>query len=118
MVDDELPIGALTREILGHAGYLVTTAASGEEALRRIEAADYDLIVADLRMPGTDGATLYEQVRARWPRMEGRVLFVTGDIEAARAGRRLARGDVRFLEKPFDTNALLAAIRAALDPRR
>ena len=45
-------------------------------------------------------------------------LIITGDLEGERTSRRLARGDVRFLEKPFDTHALLRAIREALDVRR
>lgn len=118
VVDDEAPIRALTTEILGHAGVLVTTAASGEEALRRLESVQYDLVVADVRMPGMDGATLYDHICERWPQMQHRVIFVTGDIDGERTGRRLARGDLRFLEKPFDTNALISAIRAALDEQR
>ena len=102
VVDDELPIRALTSEILSHAGYLVTTAASGDEALHRLEVATYDLVVADMRMPGMDGALLYEQICDRWPFMEGRIVFITGDVEGERTSRRLARGDVRYLEKPFD----------------
>ena len=115
VVDDELPIRALTSEILGHAGFIVTTAASGDEALRRLEAVTYDLVVADMRMPGMDGATLYEQICDRWPAMERRIIFITGDIDGERTSRRLARGDVRFLEKPFDTHALISAIRSALE---
>ena len=115
VVDDELPIRALTSEILSHAGYLVTTAASGDEALHRLEIATYDLVVADMRMPGMDGATLYDQICERWPHMDHRVVFITGDVEGERTSRRLARGDVRYLEKPFDTNALLGTVRSTLD---
>ena len=79
----------------------LTAAATGEEALRRLEAVAYDLVVADMRMPGMDGAALYEQICERWPAMERRVIFITGDLEGERTNRRLARGDVRFLEKPF-----------------
>ncbi|MEI7951130.1 MAG: hybrid sensor histidine kinase/response regulator, partial [Synechococcaceae cyanobacterium ELA182] len=88
VVDDELPIRALTSEILNHAGYRVTTAASGDEALRRLETVMFDLVVADMRMPGMDGAELYEHICDRWPSMERRVLFVTGDIDGARTSRR------------------------------
>jgi DNA-binding response OmpR family regulator len=115
VVDDELPIRALTSEILSHAGYLVNTAASGDKALRRLKVAPYDLVVADMRMPGMDGATMYEQMCDRWPRMESRIVFITGDVEGERTSRRLARGDVRYLEKPFDTSALLRRIRSVLD---
>ena len=118
VVDDELPIRALTSEILQHAGYRVTAAATGEEALRRLEAVAYDLVVADMRMPGMDGAALYEQICERWPAMERRVIFITGDLEGERTNRRLARGDVRFLEKPFDTTALLSTISTVLSTER
>ena len=115
VVDDEAPIRALTSEILGAAGYRVTTAASGDEALRRLEAFTIDLVVTDMRMPGMDGAALYGRIGERWPSLQRRMLFITGDIEGERTGRRLARGDVRYLEKPFDTGALLRAVRDALD---
>lgn len=62
-----------------------------------------------------DGTTLYEQICERWPHMQGRMLFMTGDLEGERTNRRLSQGDLRFLEKPFDTTALLDAIRAAID---
>ena len=118
VVDDELPIRALTSEILTHAGFLVTTAANGAEALRRMEAVTYDLVIADMRMPGMDGATLYEEISDRWPEMHDRIVFITGDIDGERTSRRLARGDVRFLEKPFDMSELLSTIRTVLTAAR
>ena len=114
-MDDEEHIRALATEILSSAGYLVTTAANGEEALRRLQDAPFDLIVSDMRMPGIDGAALHTLVGERWPHLLRRMIFVTGDIEGARTGQRLARGDVRYLEKPFGTGELLRVIREVLD---
>ena len=68
-----------------------------------------------VRMPGVDGPALHAQIGERWPQLLRRMIFVTGDIEGSRTGQRLARGDVRYLEKPFDTAALLRTIREVLD---
>ncbi|MEX2446844.1 MAG: ATP-binding protein [Dehalococcoidia bacterium] len=115
VVDDEAPIRALTTEILAAAGYHVATAASGEEALTRLEHEEFDLVLTDMRMPGMDGGALYDHVREHWPHLLPRLLFVTGDVDGERTSRRLSRSDVRYLEKPFDTRALLRAIRSRLD---
>ena len=114
VVDDELPIRALTNEILGAAGYVIDTAASGEEALRQLEALDYDAVLADMRLPGLAGDALYRVVAGRWPRMRTRVLFITGDPEADREAERLDAQGARHLEKPFDTQTLLRAVRELL----
>ncbi|MSQ42441.1 MAG: hybrid sensor histidine kinase/response regulator [Dehalococcoidia bacterium] len=115
VVDDEAPIRALTSEILGAAGYHVATAASGDEALRLLESAAFDVVIADMRMPGLDGAARYERIGERWPLLQQHMLFITGDAEGERTNRRLARGDIRYLEKPFDTSALLRAVRDVAD---
>lgn len=116
VVDDEAPIRALTQEILTAAGYEVATAANGMEAVRALESAPFDLIVADVRMPGMGGAGLYDVVRQRWPELATHMLMVSGDIEGDQAGQAL-REHVRYLEKPFDTRELLGAISALLEMR-
>ena len=116
VVDDEAPIRALTQEILAAAGYAVTTAANGIEAVRALESAPFDLIVADVRMPGMGGAGLYDVVRQRWPELATHMLMVSGDIEGDQDGQAL-REHVRYLEKPFDTRELLGAISALLEMR-
>lgn len=114
VVDDEGPVRALTSEILGAAGYTVRSAADGIEALRLIEHEPFDLVVTDLRMPRMDGATLYRQIVERWPDLEQRVLFVTGDIEGESNAESLDSASVRYLEKPFTTRQLVAAVRESL----
>ena len=114
VVDDEGPVRALTSEILGATGYTVRSAADGIEALRLIEEEPFDLIVTDLRMPGMDGATLYRQIVERWPSLEQRVLFVTGDIEGEPNAESLDSASVCYLEKPFTTRQLVAAVRECM----
>ncbi|MCK9487518.1 MAG: response regulator, partial [Dehalococcoidia bacterium] len=114
VVDDEPSVRALTREILAAQGYPVAVAEDGPTALRMLAEGDYGLVITDLRMPGLSGSDLYHEIQHRWPHLASRVLFVTGDIEGERGGRALDREQIRYLEKPFTTQQLLAAIRDVL----
>ena len=93
------------------------TAGSGEEALRLLEREPLDLIVADVRMPGMDGVELYARVGERWPAMQRRMLFITGDTASERTVQLLHESHVPYLEKPFQMGELLHAVRAVLDAR-
>ncbi len=117
IVDDEEPIRMLIREVLGAAGYEVDTAASGEEALTRLEQDRYDLVVADVRMPGIDGVELYRLIGRRWPELQRRLIFITGDPESVRTVSHLEDTDVPCLEKPFTVEQLRHAVRTLLDER-
>ena len=117
IVDDEESIRMLIREVLGAAGYEVDTAASGEEALTRLEQDRYDLVVADVRMPGIDGVELYRLIGRRWPELQRRLIFITGDPESVRTVSRLGDRDVPCLEKPFTVEQLRHAVRTLLDER-
>lgn len=118
VVDDEAPIRALTQEVLVSAGYDVAVAANGTEAVRRLEVDEFDLVIADMRMPEMGGAALYEVIKQRWPHLAERMLIVSGDIEGDRNSALILRDRVRYLEKPFDTRELLGAISALLEGRR
>ena len=111
VVDDEGAVRALTREILSAAGYAVETAESGDEALDLLEDETFDLVITDLRMPGMDGATLFAEIQRRWPELQHRVLFVTGDIEGEPNSRTLDADTIHYLEKPFNTHQLLNVVR-------
>lgn len=114
VVDDEAPVRALTREILSATGFDVETAEDGDAALRLLSTSTFDLLITDLRMPGMDGASLYQEVLRRWPAMEDRVLFVTGDIEGEPTARSLDSSAIRYLEKPFTTRQLIAVVQDVL----
>ena len=80
-------------------------------ALDVLDEGTFDLVITDLRMPGMDGATLYGEIQRRWPELEHRVLFVTGDIEGEPNSRALDADTIRYLEKPFTTRQLLKAVK-------
>lgn len=115
VVEDEAAVRSLISTVLGTSGYAVRAAESGDEAVRALEESTYDLVISDLRMPGLDGEGLHEQVQERWPHLQRRLLFISGDIEADRFAARLREHDVRYLEKPFSAARLLATVREVLD---
>jgi len=111
VVDDEPELAALMRETLEGAGYEVATAESGAVALALLMEARFDAIVSDLRMPEVDGAELWRAVQALLPELATRMLFVTGDILSPAAAEFLKECGCPALEKPFQPQDLLDAVR-------
>lgn len=106
VVDDEPGIVEVLKTILGDAGYTVETASDGEEGLKRIEAANFDLIISDLCMPGMDGETLYRSVRNCRPELAERFIFITGDTVSTRSRAFLEWTGNRWFSKPFNISEI------------
>ena len=101
VVDDEADIRDALSEILTSAEHRVVTAASGREALERMAAENYDVILTDIRMPDLDGRALYREIAQRWPGRIGRVVFVTGDTLTAALREFVDESGRPVIEKPF-----------------
>ncbi len=114
VVDDEAEIAELMRAMLEGAGFEVAIAESGAVALELLDAARFDAVVSDLRMPDMDGATLWRELRARWPALARRVLFVTGDTLSAGAEAFLAEAGCASLDKPFARSDLVDRVATLL----
>ncbi|HSK08899.1 MAG TPA: ATP-binding protein, partial [Vicinamibacterales bacterium] len=97
VVEDEMALAAAVQEGLTDAGFEVDHAADGEEALARVEARAYDLIVCDLKMPRVDGMQFYRAIAAGKPALARRVIFCTGDVVGAEAERFLEESGCRWL---------------------
>ncbi|KMO22128.1 histidine kinase [Methylobacterium platani JCM 14648] len=109
VVDDDPQVRHVTASFLNGFGYDEVAVASGEAALERLDAERFDLVVADLAMPGMSGLDLAEAVRRRWPALP--FLLVTGHAEAARIP-----AEFTVLEKPFPSADLAARVAALLGP--
>ena len=107
VVEDELALGAAVAEALGDAGFAVERAGDGMEALERVRARAFDLIVCDLKMPRLDGAAFYRELEALDASIARRILFVTGDVAGTEAERFLEESGCRWLAKPFRLRDLL-----------
>ncbi|HSS70926.1 MAG TPA: ATP-binding protein [Casimicrobiaceae bacterium] len=101
VVDDEAEIRDTLSEILNGALHRVVTASSGREALERMAAETFDVILTDIRMPDLDGRALYEEIRRRWPDRCARVVFVTGDTLASALREFVSESGRPVIEKPF-----------------
>ena len=107
VVEDEAALGVAVSEALIDAGFSVTLANDGLEALQRLEERPYDLIVCDLKMPRLDGTAFYRRLEAEHAPLARRVLFVTGDVAGTEAERFLEETGSRWLPKPFRLKDLL-----------
>src|SRR5712671_2854537 len=112
VVDDEKPQRDILQEILTTAGYDVTSAASGEAALKFAKERSFDLALTDLKMTGMDGIELLQQLLALDSSIIVILLTAHGTIDSAKDALR--RGAFDYLQKPFDRDVLLSTIKRAL----
>jgi two-component system NtrC family sensor kinase len=101
IVDDEADIRETLAEILAGAHHRVATASSGREALARMAAEHYDVVLTDIRMPDLDGRALYREIERRWPEQAAHVVFVSGDTLASTLREFAAESGCPVIEKPF-----------------
>src|SRR5213592_1268348 len=113
VVDDEKPQRDILQEILTTAGYDVTSAASGEAALKFAKERSFDLALTDLKMTGMDGIELLQHLLALDSSIIVILLTAHGTIDSAKEALR--RGAFDYLQKPFEKEALLSTINRALD---
>jgi DNA-binding response OmpR family regulator len=108
-VDDEEGIREFIADALSESGHDTVQAASGAEALRRLEERPFDVLICDLRMPGElGGMDVVRRARAEWPELQIIVLTAHGSVGTAVEAMRMGAFD--FLEKPLAGPAELRAL--------
>jgi excisionase family DNA binding protein len=112
VVDDEPAIRDILARLLALAEYEVDAAADGATALDRLRLVPYDLLITDLRMPGTDGLSVIRD--ARRLRTDIPVIIITGHSSEAAAIEAVNLGVSGYLTKPFKAPRVLAAAAKAL----
>ena len=116
IVDDESALREAIAERLADHGFIVEQAGSGEEALQRLTDFAFDILIADLRLPGIDGAKVIESALERYPEIIA--IVITGYGTVKDAVEAIKRGAADFITKPFQFDALLHVLRSALEQRR
>jgi CheY-like chemotaxis protein len=106
VVDDEPDVAELLAEALLLDGHRVDIANSGAVALTRIDDASYDLVFSDMKMPGMSGIQLYDEIARRWPGLERRMIFVTGDTLNPAIRQFLDRTSAFSVSKPFEIGVI------------
>ncbi|MGE5849806.1 MAG: sigma-54-dependent transcriptional regulator [Candidatus Methylomirabilota bacterium] len=115
VVDDERPTRLLLEKELPRAGYIVTSAESGEGALEQVRMKDFDVILLDLKMPGIGGMEALRRIRESGA--AGEVVILTGhpDVDSAITAMKLGAYD--YLTKPFKLVELEELLRRAAERR-
>jgi two-component system, OmpR family, response regulator len=112
VVDDELNIRELVQVALRFHGFTVTTAATGNDALKQATAQQPDLVVLDVMLPDLDGFEVCRRLRAGGNEVP--VIFLTARDTSSDTVTGLALGGDDYVTKPFSVEALVARIRAVL----
>ena len=107
VIDDDAVVGRSFDRVLSQKGYDVSTALSGEEAMKDIERTDYDLVFTDIKMPGMDGIEVAERIKAQCPWTP--VVVITGYGTEENEARASVLGVSGFVRKPL-TPAMIESI--------
>jgi CheY-like chemotaxis protein len=106
VVDDEESIREIVEEGLSSRGMVVETAGSSEEALSRLAANSYEIILCDMNLPGLHGDELFKRLRVPAGKSMPRFVFMTGDMLEPSILRQFGDRGAQVLQKPFHVAAL------------
>ncbi len=118
VVDDNAENRALAKATLEDDGYRIILASGGEEGISAFEREHPDCVLLDVRMPGIDGPTACERIRAMPSGADVPIVFVTALRDVETFDRTVLAGGDDFLSKPFRPNELIARVEAALKLRK
>lgn len=110
VVDDERDIRDLVRIILEKNKYSVVTAADGDDCLKMLKASKPDLILMDMRMPGTPVKDIVKKIKGP------KIVYLSG-LSSLNAGTQnlVPNQPANFLQKPFGIEDLLKTVKNAID---
>ncbi len=113
IVDDEMPIRRILREILEFEQYEVEEAADGLECVAKVQREKYDVVIMDIKMPKMDGIEALERLQILSP--ETPVIMVSGHGTIDTAVEAVKKGAFDFISKPPDLNRMLITVRNAME---
>jgi two-component system response regulator PilR (NtrC family) len=116
IVDDERSLRDVLSIMLKRAGYDISVASDGDEAIARIEKELFDLVITDLKMPKVGGLDVLKAVKDASP--DSVVLLITAFASAESAVEAMKLGAYDYLTKPFQVDEVQLIIRNALEKRR
>jgi signal transduction histidine kinase len=116
VIDDELGIREGCRRVLAAQGFMVDTAETGMEGLRKLQAAAYDLVLIDVMMPGVNGIDLLPPIHQHDPEIV--CIIITGYGTVDLAVKAIKQGAYDFINKPFTADDLLLVVNQGMERRR
>ncbi len=115
LVEDETPVRALIATYLGREGFSVVEAANAIEGVSAL-GTEFEVVITDIRLPGSSGTELVAAVKSRWPGTQA--IVITGFRDASIAAQALNAGADGYLFKPFGMPELRNHLRDALARRQ
>src|ERR1700727_2044550 len=113
LIDDDDGVRQSLAFLLASAGMAVRVYESASAFIEALGTLQPGCIVSDVRMPGIDGLQLQQRLKALSVHLP--VIVITGHADVPLAVEAMKAGAIDFIEKPFDDEALLSAIRGAID---
>ena len=114
LVDDDALLRGMAARTLQHAGFDVSMAESGEDALQQFTQSPTDLVLLDLVMPGLDGFEVCRRIRASAQGAQVPILILTGRNDSESIARAYGQGATDFITKPINWTLLAHRVRYAL----
>jgi DNA-binding NtrC family response regulator len=116
VVDDDESLRRVLQVQLEQEGYLVASAASAQQTLSMLELRAYDLVITDLKMPGSSGLELLKHIRSQHPEIVTIIVTAFGTVETAVEAMRAGAYD--YLTKPVHPDEMLLVVARALEHLR
>jgi DNA-binding NtrC family response regulator len=116
VVDDQVSFCRHIQVVLENEGYRVAVTHDADEALGKLSSQPFDILLADMRMPGMDGLQLFQTARKIDPDISGIIMTAYGSISSAVTA--IKQGVTDYLQKPFEPESLIMAVEKTLKERR
>ncbi len=117
VIDDELDMLMLLRMIIEeNTAWKVETTNNPSEGLKMVMQDDYNLVIADLKMPGMDGMEVFEELKEMKPDIPVIIITAYGSLEIAEEARQ--KGVADFITKPFRKDTILFTMSRVLELAR
>ncbi|WP_100640346.1 MHYT domain-containing protein [Marinobacter salexigens] len=114
LVEDNAFNQQVATETLESMGIIVDLATDGRACLKKLEQAEYDLVLMDIQMPNMDGLTAAREIRKRWPDSDLPIIAMTAHALPTDKTKSLQAGMNQHITKPFDEDELALSIHHCL----
>ena len=114
IIEDEPTVAQLIEDVLADMGHMVETFLDGRQGLEHALSEDFGLLICDLKMPRVDGRMIYQELVRHHRPLQNRIVFITGDVLAARTMDFLESSGLPYLAKPFQVDDLKMAVSRVL----
>jgi len=112
VIDDDYIIRSLFEATLKDNGHTIMTASNGNDGIHHIETKEFDLVFLDLKLPDTDGAAVFREIRRIKP--NSIVIIITAYPDSEMMDRALKEGPFGILKKPFNDSDIINTVNSFL----